>query len=216
MYFYTQFNLKYMKKTLIALTTVIALGSVVTSCKKGENDPFLSLRTRKARVVGEWKVVSSSSEYVETDGNKTTSTFDGTTLTEVDYDASSGNSSTTTSTQTEEWTFNKDNSFTYKLTTSGGTQQYEGSWSFMGKSKQGDVKKKENIGLRILKYTSTPLVGASQSTTYSGDQDYFAVYEIDQLKNKEMIIKTSGNETYTSGGTTETSTQKSTATLQLK
>lgn len=205
-----------MKKTLIALTTVIALGSVVTSCKKGENDPFLSLRTRKARVVGEWKVVSSSSEEVDTNGDKTTRTFDGTTLTEVDYDASSGNTSTSTNTQTEEWTFDKDYSFVYKLTTPSGTQQYDGSWTFMGKSKEGDVKKKENIGLRILKYTSTPTAGVSQTTTYSGDQDIFTVYEIDQLKNKEMIIKSGSKDTYTSGGTVENSSQTSTSTLQLK
>lgn len=205
-----------MKKTLIALTTVIALGSIVTSCKKGENDPFLSLRTRKARVVGEWKVVSSTSEYIDVNGDKTTTTYDGTTETEVDYDASSGLSSTSTSTKTEEWTFNKDNSFTYKLTTSGGTQQYDGSWTFMGKSKEGEVKKKENIGLRILKYTSTPTVGVTQTSTYSGDQDYFAIYEIDQLKNKEMIIKTESIDTETYSGTVDKSSQNSTATLELK
>jgi hypothetical protein len=205
-----------MKKTLIALTTVIALGSIVTSCKKGENDPFLSLRTRKARVVGEWKVVSSTSEYIDVNGDKTTTTYDGTTETEVDYDASSGLSSSSTSTKTEEWTFNKDNSFTYKVTTPSGTEQYDGSWSFMGKSKEGEVKKKENIGLRILKYTSTPTVGVTQTSTYSGDQDFFAVYEIDQLKNKEMIIKTESIDTETYSGTVDKSSQNSTATLELK
>jgi hypothetical protein len=86
----------------------------------------------------------------------------------------------------------------------------------MGKSKEGEVKKKENIGLRILKYTSTPTVGVTQTSTYSGDQDFFAVYEIDQLKNKEMIIKTESIDTETYSGTVDKSSQNSTATLELK
>jgi hypothetical protein len=205
-----------MKKTLIALTTIIAIGSVVTSCKKGENDPFLSLRSRKARVVGEWKVVSATSEDVQTNGDKTTTTFDGTTLTEVDYDASNGSTNSSTSTQTEEWTFEKDYSFTYHFTTPSGMQMYEGSWAFMGKSKEGDVKKKENIGIRVLKYTYTPSVGAVQTSTYSGDQDFLAIFEINQLKNKEMIITTEEQNTDTYGSTIDKYSHKTSSTLQLK
>ncbi|MBI2968268.1 MAG: hypothetical protein HYY40_10720, partial [Bacteroidetes bacterium] len=41
--------------------TIIFLSTVFISCfKKGEDDPFISLRTRKARIVGNWNVVEYS------------------------------------------------------------------------------------------------------------------------------------------------------------
>ncbi|HRH63758.1 MAG TPA: hypothetical protein PLI68_10565, partial [Bacteroidia bacterium] len=45
---------KYQKLVLVVLAAV----SVLPACKKGEEDPFLSLRSRKSRVAGEWTVES--------------------------------------------------------------------------------------------------------------------------------------------------------------
>ncbi len=209
-----------MKKTLIALTIILALGSAVSSCKKGENDPFLSLKSRKARFVGEWKVISSITTDVESDGDKTTTTSDGSLVTQVDFDATSGVSNTSTYTQSEDWTFNKDNTFTYKATTIGGVTQYEGTWAFIGKSKDSDIKKKENVGLNITKFTETPTVGVVSSATYEGDQGFLIIFELDQLKGKEIIIKNSIENTDISsfGGssTTDKYSSNTTTTLQLK
>lgn len=36
------------------------------ACKKGENDPFLSLKSRNARIVGEWELVSSQANRLQT------------------------------------------------------------------------------------------------------------------------------------------------------
>lgn len=63
-----------MKTTTKILATIVISTMVIpvfNSCKKGESDPFLSLRSRKARVVGEWTIdkwkeesnYSSSSSY---------------------------------------------------------------------------------------------------------------------------------------------------------
>ncbi|NQV52969.1 MAG: hypothetical protein HQ500_07285 [Flavobacteriales bacterium] len=41
------------RKTLIA---ILLLGMIVPACKKGDEDPFFSLRTRKNRLTGDWKV----------------------------------------------------------------------------------------------------------------------------------------------------------------
>ncbi len=41
------------RKILIA---ILLLGMIVPACKKGDEDPFLSLRTRKNRLTGDWKV----------------------------------------------------------------------------------------------------------------------------------------------------------------
>jgi hypothetical protein len=50
-----------MKKTLLALCAA-GLLMAAPSCKKGENDPTLSLKSRKSRLTAEWTVAS----YVET------------------------------------------------------------------------------------------------------------------------------------------------------
>ena len=89
-----------MKKiALIALISSLILG--FDSCKKGEDDPFLSLKTRNGRMTGKWKLVKAESENVYSDfysftywgtpsenysDGTGTSTFDGETLeTNVSY-----------------------------------------------------------------------------------------------------------------------------------
>jgi len=44
---------------LISLLSVF----VFSECKKGEEDPLISLRTRKARVVGKWKIKSGTVKH---------------------------------------------------------------------------------------------------------------------------------------------------------
>lgn len=56
-----------MKKFLsVVLLISVVIGSLTfESCKKGPNDPFISLRSRKARMVGEWTVAKYTKEYTE-------------------------------------------------------------------------------------------------------------------------------------------------------
>ena len=54
-----------MKKFLIILLSAGIVFTSFYSCKKGENDPFFSFRTRKARMVGNWDI-SNYSENIKT------------------------------------------------------------------------------------------------------------------------------------------------------
>ncbi|MES2836976.1 MAG: hypothetical protein V4667_05600 [Bacteroidota bacterium] len=49
-----------MKKITLSAIAVLTLAFSITSCKKGENDPALSLKSRKSRVAGEWNVTNYS------------------------------------------------------------------------------------------------------------------------------------------------------------
>jgi hypothetical protein len=94
-----------MKKILTyALLALVLTGSTVTfnACKKGKDDPFLSLRSRNARLIGKWKLSKMEGTY--TANNSTTSSisnqtisrmFDGTAVTKT-YTSSSTISGTTT------------------------------------------------------------------------------------------------------------------------
>ncbi len=53
--------------SLVLLGMIIVLPLLTTSCfKKGEEDPFFSIYTRKARVTGEWTITNMKSEIIRT------------------------------------------------------------------------------------------------------------------------------------------------------
>ncbi|MGD1846585.1 MAG: hypothetical protein ACFB10_14450 [Salibacteraceae bacterium] len=59
--------------TLLHLLLIVLLIGSSTACKKGEDDPFLSLRSRKARVEGTW-IIDNWSEYRQWNENGFTMT----------------------------------------------------------------------------------------------------------------------------------------------
>lgn len=64
-----------MLKRVVVFSLIAA--SILMGCKKGENDPLISLKTRKSRLSGEWKV-----SFAEYSINDSTYSYDGTTLKE--------------------------------------------------------------------------------------------------------------------------------------
>lgn len=150
--------------------------TAVSSCKKGENDPFLSLRSRKARVTGEWKLTKGT--ITETDNSGGATNTDVTTYTETT--SSSGG---VTTQYTETLTIEKDNTFEVVIVENGLTSTIRGNWYFSGKVKDEDLKKKEAIV-----FSETQYINPGGSTQYTGlyaDQ----ILLMDQLKNKELIFK---------------------------
>lgn len=133
-------------KILILIGMMGLLFSLI-GCKKGENDPTLSLRSRKARLVGKWvleegnmtlnenyKATQSSQGYSQTI-NQTTlinSTFNSGTLMETYSETHTSGGQTATlqyamnQIHKETLEFNKDQSFEM-LITSNGTLNYSGT-----------------------------------------------------------------------------------------
>jgi len=253
-----------MKKSILMLAAG-ALLLATPSCKKGENDPALSLASRKARVSGEWNVTGwdYTSMNTESDGDyqSETATMSGNTITETEssYDKSDNITVTTTSTTTLNegtFTFDKDGTFsrvwnttkvstssqdffgtTYTTTTTSvSTNSISGNWSFVGKVKD-EYKKKERIVLNTTSSSYTAQSTAvttnnsnSDVNTVNGDKtagtdsynsgEWVDVWEIDQLKGKEMILKSiskqSGSYSVTPFGGSTTSTTDDVYTSETK
>jgi hypothetical protein len=130
--------MKTTKKLIIAFSVAAIVAPTLESCKKGENDPAISLRSRKARVAGEWTVskmdykASSKGTSVETytpiSGPATvtntsytqeeTISFDGTNFKHTEKYTDTYNNVTTTDDTTYtgtgeiKFTFEKDGTFT--------------------------------------------------------------------------------------------------------
>ena len=192
-----------MKKLIVLSLAAIALMANLSSCKKGENDPFLSLKSRKARVVGEWTVtmeegksqdiskISFGGVTVTTTTNET-STYNGAlySSTSVTTSSAGGNpqNSTYTDVYTQSYTFEKDGTFSLETVYTGQnyTEKIEGTWAFVGKSKTAELKNKEAIALSITKYLD---IDNGVTTTYSATGfDDSIIIAIDRLKNKEMVF----------------------------
>jgi hypothetical protein len=196
---------KLAKITLVVLALVITM-PIINSCKKGENDPFLSLKSRTARLVGEWNMTSGSQVMTDNNGTETI-TFNNGSFTWTD------GTNTSTGTYVFDMTIEKAGTFTMNqsFTQSGVTwsNAVEGVWYFLGKNKENDVKNKECVAFQATKTT----------TTGFGSTDFFnetgadpMVFIIDQLKNKEIII--TRDYTYSETGWNESDMQKYTYALK--
>lgn len=199
----------------IAIATLAITAGLTTSCKKGENDPFLSLSTRKARLTGEWKVSSSYSKNVSSGTSTVTSvnSYDGTTNTNT-YTSGIINN-TSTENYTIEMTINRDGSYSKITTNTTDEEKYEesGIWTFAGKDKTSDYKKKEVVVFYPRKTIYTDLSNTSNtSTEETTSVNNGETYVIDQLKGKEIIFKS--NSSYTSN--TGSNTSEYTMTLTKK
>lgn len=200
------------------LIYTVVLGAVLTGslgCKKGEDDPALSLRSRKARLTGEWKVSSSNevATYTSEMGltSTATTTFDGTTET-TDYVAT-GFESHSTRQVTMDLTFEKDGTYKMMRTEVEAGETYsettEGNWAFIGKSKKAGLKNKEAVALSLTKYSDSD----GYNETLDGSFLNFQTLIISQLKNKEIVVSYDESSTESSFGS---STRKGSMTLTKK
>lgn len=138
-----------MKK--LTLSTLL-MGSLFMGCKKGENDPFISLRSRDARLEGEWTLSKMDAKFTDSNWDPatggemiytTTAAFDGTKLTVVSTDTSvgTGSGSITLSIMLnikDDGTYSIKQTDTYTESGYTGTENYEyngGTWSWINTTK---------------------------------------------------------------------------------
>jgi len=159
-----------MKKALIAVVIIASL----VGCKKGENDPFLSFRGRDGRMIGEW--TASAYTYTEksvngTSSSSTTVTYDGSKYTTVKSPGAAPADAATYEIKIEILKKGK-MKYTQTKTESGitTTNTQEGNWFWVNSHKNKSVVNLDFTG--------------SQTNYVSG-----GIYEVDQLKNKEIILK---------------------------
>lgn len=189
-----------MKKTIIVLSSMLLLGVGFTGCqKKGEGDPAISMHGRKARLSGEWTLSAGTSTDVS--GSSTTIT----TINGTSAQVTSG-SSTATYTYSDKLTIEKDGTWkqVMTVTSSGysGTTTSSGTWNWTGGV--GELKKRSQVVMTTLTTTDVTTMGSSTTTTtdnYTGSEAPSTIYDIFQLKNKEIIFKWDGTSTSVPGGT---------------
>lgn len=203
-----------MKKLLVLSIGALALVANLSSCKKGENDPFLSLKSRKARLTGEWTVTKiegtssdKNSSFPIADVTSTT-TYDGTT--ETTTTTTVMGTDTDTETYTLSFVFDKDGTYTQTKVEGTTTEVETGNWIFLGKNKTAEIANKEAIQLNPTSTSSTTngVTVTSSSTGFTNSKTLM----IDQLKSKEIVLIDSSSNT--SGSQVSTDEMKITLTAK--
>ncbi len=177
-----------MKRLLLVLLVAVFAMPTFQSCKKGENDPSISLKSRKARLVGEW-TLEKGTITITSGGSSGVITYNGST-----ESFSTGGSLN----YTLKIVIEKDGTFESTELEDGDLTVTEGQWYFLDGNKDKDIKAKECVAFVNTKVTSTPAGGTPTISTYSSVVPD-GTWQLDKLSSKEIIVKY--DEQYTTGST---------------
>ncbi len=172
--------------TKIIYTGLVLFG-LLSACKKGPDDPSFSLRSRKARLAGEWRLKSGNITLDELDA-KSGEHFDA--VYTINGTSLEGTHTTLTTIASVKGTFvldltiDKKGRFNFKETYSGGTIEAAGDWDF--NSGVGEEKNKESFTLQIDDVTS-----GKTSGHYFNQFGLVFKYKIKELRNDVLVINCS-------------------------
>ncbi len=176
------------------IVVIIVLVFILVSCRKGENDPLVSLLSRKARLTGSWqlKEMVLTSSFVHSSGRD--SIFEETYFNQK---------ITTGVAKNIEWEYielldiNSNGSF--KKDMNYGIVHFieEGNWYFAKRSNEGNIKNKEMVVFEKTKeYKLDDEEGIQYEISYSGHQSSNVSIEmLDGLRNNEMNFIYSSSDT---------------------
>lgn len=185
--------MKNLFKIFALASIVLAVTFTTSSCKKGENDPSISLRSRTARLSGEWTLsdMNYKTTYVnDSYSSSSVYTYDGTIRTVVSTYKYGENSDSDTDTEaySDKINFESDGSFTREIISGQTKTTYEGNWMWVnGNDKQG-IKNKQSVLLSTTKYTYTDEDGKTSYSNAEGKTNFSDILVLDRLANDEMII----------------------------
>lgn len=179
-----------MKKQFFVIALIALIMGSLTSCKRGTNDPFLSLKSRKARLTGVWDL--SGANYSVT-GKNTTETYsfdDATSIMAYTFSSSIINSNKNYK-YSRVLTIKKDGTFTdVETKTDNGvkTTTKTGYWYFAPAVKDLDIKNKERVVFQISRVDINDDGDVSYDIYDGTSNTYTDIIDLEQLSNKQITI----------------------------
>ena len=178
---------RYLNLTIAALVIVL----VSFSClRKGDNDPLVSLRTRTNRLTGTWKLISGI-ETTNYTSNGSTSTSD--IIYEPGIKKMTASGSEIIKSYSNNITFDKKDNFTRIIVEDFDEIKNIGSWTFLQKNKNQELRKKEAFLVSITQNETNGIRTVNSGLFLS------ELFIINRLTNKELNLKGKTTENYTSG-----------------
>lgn len=176
--------MKFLRRMLLLVMVSSFFMSTITSCKKGEDDPFLSFRSRKQRLVGEWAL----EEGVARIGNYV-----------INYNGTSATFGTESWAYTEIHKFGEGGEYECTITSDkqGECCKKSGTWTFGARDANLDLKNKEYVVIKLQEYTyygqdsSGNLIEVKE--LYDYDACPLEMLRFKELRKKEITIEADGN-----------------------
>ena len=163
----------------LALISLLSL----TTCKKGEDDPLVSLRSRKERISGDWRLQSGTATYTQ-GAYRESYIFDGSNVTL--YVAAPSYAAGYKGKYFLNLTISKDGKFTFKELLSNVVLEASGTWNFnVG---IGNEKRKEDV----LFFIDRVSAGYTNGNSLFNRTNTNFVYKIKELRNKKLVISSTG------------------------
>ncbi len=177
-----------MKKaiSLFTLALLVFSGVVLTGCKKGDDDPFISLKSRDARVTAKWKLVKAE--------GTSTNTFAGTTYTTTSNFNGTVYSVTYSSGVVD--------SYSYALE----MEILKGGEMTSTETEDGEITTTKEIWF----WTNNT---SDKTGLYLGGLDE-VIFNVQGLSSKELILNINNEESQTVDGQTSTSKSSTTWTFE--
>lgn len=192
---------------------------IITSCRKGDEDPFLSLSTRKARITGEWEMTSlvyNEARFLDGEQNGTVASAEGNADMITIIEIINGTDTTIFQQDIIDYTIRIDKDGTWEKRMqyqTGSTSLYDtaeeidsivysnivldvesGTWAFTHKTK-GTYKNKERVNLSLIEKTYVIL--ESYQTQYYASGDVFKVSTpLELIENKKTYAPGENNIIY--------------------
>lgn len=173
-------------KTAVKFLALILLGMslLFSSCRKGEDDPFLSFRSRNARLSGDWKLDAAKFRREDKLDQKivaTTYTFEGNVMTGVQSQLGFPNY-IGTSTYREFVTFEKDGTYNMKIISDSENSTTSGNWMWLYENDEIDLANKEAVAMTVTK--------DSDGNMYSGKSNPVnLIWVFKELSNKKIVVE---------------------------
>lgn len=180
---------------LFSVACLIGL-SIFQSCKKGENDPFIALQTRTARIANHWvaEKIERKIDVIYTNVDDIDSTITQNIFFENNYEVNTttikGITFDTTLIDSTmmlyEIKINKDGSYVQNIIDQSNytIETIEGNWIFIGKSEKDNLKNKEAILLTTTKRLTSD--GTNTNIVNYSDLDGITLV-LDRLKSNELV-----------------------------
>ncbi len=184
-------------KIVKIIPALLFITFIISSCKKGKDDPFFSFLTRKQRLAGDWEMTSGAAVFTYYQPGKPVINdyfkFEKGALT-LNETETSGPPTIYTGKYALTLSFKKDGKFTFTETITGTTRQLltgSGSWNFT--SGVGQYKNKECVTLKISNVSGD---GPNDHLFNCMSSEF--TYKLIGLKNKEIKMEAAGTNYYNS------------------
>lgn len=179
-------------KTSVIIVLILSMS--ISSCRKGDEDPFFSFRSRTTRLTGNWELTNAKIRIERIDNGITTTTYSlsGTKMSVIIANVFTGNRFGSYE-YTERVSFDKDGTYSYNNKTDNKTFSANGNWMWVRDNETIDLEDEEAI---ILTTTSD-----SEGNLLSGITNIPTdLWVFNKLSNEELIVEIDRKVKYNNGG----------------